>query len=145
MQSRPDLTVYYDGYCPICSREISNYKRLKPDAQILWHDLAAGSGDLQAEKFDLTQALKLLHIKDATGTLHIGLAAHLLLWQHLPGFRWRTRILGQSTVLLSVCSVIYLFFTRHRPGLWRRTLTKRLAKRPGSLKHSVVTGSGAQP
>ena len=120
MHQSPDLTVYYDGYCPLCSREIASYKHLKLDTKIVWLDLAADSDALQNESFDMTQALNLLHVKDARGTLYIGLAAHLVLWQHLPGFRWRTRLLSTSTVLLSVCNQIYIFFTRHRPGLWRR-------------------------
>ena len=122
MSQSPDFTVFYDGYCPLCSREIASYKRLKLDTNIVWLDLAANADALQNERFDRTQALNLLHVKDARGTLHIGLAGHLLLWQHLPGFEWRTRVLSTSTVLLSLCNQIYIFFTRHRPGLWRRAL-----------------------
>lgn len=122
MRQSPDLTVYYDGYCPLCSREIANYKRLKLDTNIVWLDLAADADALQNESFNMTQALNLLHIKDAQGTLHIGLAAHLLLWQLLPGFQWRTRVLSKSETLLRLCNQIYIFFTRHRPGLWRRAL-----------------------
>ena len=120
MQQSPDLTVFYDGYCPLCSREIESYKRLKLDTNIVWRDLAADADALQNENFNMTQALKLLHIKDAQGTLHIGLAAHLVLWRQLPGFQWRTQVLGASAGLFTLCNKIYIFFTRHRPGLRRR-------------------------
>ncbi len=120
MHQSPDLIVFYDGYCPLCSHEISSYKRLKLASNIMWLDLAASANALQSESFDLAHALALLHVKDVHGRLHIGLAAHLLLWQHLPGFQWRARVLQQSTILLSLCNSVYLFFTRHRPGLKRR-------------------------
>jgi predicted DCC family thiol-disulfide oxidoreductase YuxK len=113
----PELTVFYDGFCPVCSREVASYQRLQLTTSIAWLDLAGSVDVLETEDFTLDQALALLHVKDAQGNVHVGLAAHLLLWQHLPGFRWLSVLLRRSRLLQTVCNRAYLFFTRHRPGL----------------------------
>jgi predicted DCC family thiol-disulfide oxidoreductase YuxK len=113
----PELTVFYDGLCPVCAREVASYRRLELKTPIAWLDLAGGVDVLKAEDFTLEQALVLLHVKDAQGNLHVGLAAHVLLWQHLPGLRWLSALLRWSPRLQALCNGAYLFFTRHRPGL----------------------------
>ena len=119
---QPELTVYYDGLCPVCSREVASYQRLKLASHIAWLDLAGSAEVLAAEPFTLEQALQLLHVKDAEGKLHVGLAAHMLLWAHLPGFKWLSALLRKSSLSQSICNQAYLFFTRHRPGLKLRRL-----------------------
>ena len=37
-----DLTVFYDGACPLCNREISFYKRQRGFVRLNW--LEAGKG-----------------------------------------------------------------------------------------------------
>ena len=117
MSQQSELTVFYDGFCPVCSREVASYQRLALSTPIAWLDLAGGADVLATETFTMHQALTLLHVKDAQGNLHIGLAAHVLLWQHLPGFKWLSTLLRWSPRLQAICNHAYLFFTRHRPGL----------------------------
>ena len=38
--TRPMLTVFYDGLCPLCSREISHYRRRIPQGKALFVDYA---------------------------------------------------------------------------------------------------------
>ena len=113
----PGLTVFYDGFCPVCSREVASYRRLALTTPITWLDLAGSADVIKTETFTLEQALVLLHVKDAQGNLHIGLAAHLLLWQQMPGFKWLSALLQWSRRLQAFCNHAYLFFSRHRPGL----------------------------
>jgi predicted DCC family thiol-disulfide oxidoreductase YuxK len=120
MPLSPELTVFYDGFCPICSREVAGYQRLELKTRIVWIDLAGSDDVLETEAFTLDAALELLHVKDVYGVLHTGLAAHILLWQYLPGFKVAAALLCSSAVLRAVCNQSYLFFTRHRPGLKRR-------------------------
>lgn len=121
MPLSPELTVFYDGFCPICRREVAGYQRLELETPIAWLDLAGRDDVLATEAFTLVAALATLHVKDSQGILHTGLAAHILLWHHLPGFRFAAALLGHSAFLRAVCNRAYLFFTRHRPGLKRRT------------------------
>ncbi|NDD03179.1 MAG: DUF393 domain-containing protein, partial [Betaproteobacteria bacterium] len=36
----PPLTIYYDGSCPLCRREIAFYKSNPDAAQLVWHDVS---------------------------------------------------------------------------------------------------------
>ncbi len=127
-----ELTVFYDGLCPVCSREVASYQRLTLRAPITWLDLAGGVDVLNTEPFTLEQALALLHVKDVQGNLYVGLAAHVLLCQHLPGLTWLSALLSNSPRLHAICDHAYQFFTRHRPGLKLRAA--RAAKPAGACK-----------
>jgi predicted DCC family thiol-disulfide oxidoreductase YuxK len=114
------ITVYFDGECPVCSREVALYRRLPHRAPIFWLDLAAPGDPLRGENFDLGAALELLHVKDGAGRLHVGLDAHLLMWQRLPGLHVLAGTLARWPGVRRPFESLYLAFTRHRPGLVRR-------------------------
>lgn len=114
------ITVFFDGLCPVCSREVRLYRRLHAPGAILWRDLASAEDLLQQESFGLADALALLHVRDADSTLRIGLAAHLCMWQRLPGFRVIVAVLRLFPALMAPLDAIYRYFTARRPGLTRR-------------------------
>jgi predicted DCC family thiol-disulfide oxidoreductase YuxK len=122
------ITVYYDGLCPVCGREVALYRRVARRAAILWRDLAGDTDVLRGESFDLDAALALLHVRDAGGVLHVGLAAHLVLWDRLPGLHRLAAVLRAHPRLRRAFDAIYVAFTRRRPGLRRR--------RPGGAGHA---------
>lgn len=114
------ITVYYDGLCPICGPEVALYRRVARPGAIRWRDLAGDGDVLRGESFDLAAALALLHVRDGTGALHVGLAAHLLLWERLPVLRRLAAALRAHPRLRGAFEQFYLAFTRRRPGLRRR-------------------------
>ncbi|MGN6519307.1 MAG: thiol-disulfide oxidoreductase DCC family protein [Dokdonella sp.] len=114
------ITVYYDGLCPVCGREVALYRRVARPGAIRWRDLAGGRDVLRGESFDLDAALALLHVRDAGGALHVGLAAHLVLWDRLPGLRRLAGVLRAHPRLRRAFDAIYVAFTQRRPGLRRR-------------------------
>ena len=116
MHNDGPITVYYDGLCPVCSREVSVYQRLDRPRQIRWQNLEARPDDLP----DLDSAYRLLHVRDSDGQLHIGFPAHLLMWQRLPGFRPLAWTLRRCRPSAYVAERIYLWLTARRPGLVRR-------------------------
>ncbi|MCH2038298.1 MAG: DUF393 domain-containing protein [Rickettsiales bacterium] len=81
------ITVFYDGKCGLCSKEINHYRNIAPDGIFDWQDITENSDDLKKEGISLSQGLKLLHAKDDHGTLHIGVDAFILIWKQLK--RWR--------------------------------------------------------
>lgn len=125
MSCAPTITVFFDGYCPVCRREVAAYRRLAPAAPILWHDIANAAPTPERDGFDLPAALALLHVRDADGRLRIGLDAHLCLWQHLPGWRLLVNPLQRSARLRNAVDALYRLFTRYRPGLRRRAQEQR--------------------
>ena len=81
------ITVFYDGKCGLCRREISHYKRIAPDAVFHWVDITADSSSLEKLGISYTDGLKLLHATDSQGKLYVGVDAFILIWQQLA--RWR--------------------------------------------------------
>jgi len=112
------VTVYYDGACPVCSREIAMYQREPGGHDIRWIDVtrcdAASLGD------DLTRdaALARLHLRNANGKLVSGAAAFIGMWNQLPRWRWLGRLLG-SGWRLSLLEWMYRAFLQTR-RIWRR-------------------------
>lgn len=114
------ITVYFDGQCPVCNREVALYRRLERRGRIAWCDLAGPGEPLQGEAFTLSAALELLHAKDAEGVVHVGLDAHLLMWQRLPGWRALAWMLRRWPTARKPVEALYLTLTKRRPGLVRR-------------------------
>jgi len=85
---RKPVQVYYDGGCPVCSREIGFY-RARPGADgFVWIDVnRAGPADLGA---GLTResAMARMHVRLADGTLLSGAEAFAEMWRAMPGFKW---------------------------------------------------------
>ena len=80
------ITVYYDGKCGLCRREIEHYKKIQPPNVFEWVDLTENPDALQAHNISPADALMYLHAKDENEKLHIGLPAFLVIWQSLSRF-----------------------------------------------------------
>lgn len=111
-------TLYYDGACPVCVREVAMYRR-EPGAEALhWVDVAAcDCADLGT---DLTrqQAMARLHLRQPDGQLASGAAAFVALWRSLPRWAWLGRLFGTRPAL-ALLEAAYRLFLAMRP-LWRR-------------------------
>lgn len=82
------ITVYYDGKCGLCRREINHYKKIQPPGIFAWVDLTEHPEALAAHNTSPADALMYLHVKDEYENLHIGFPAFLAIWRDLGGF-WR--------------------------------------------------------
>jgi predicted DCC family thiol-disulfide oxidoreductase YuxK len=80
------LTVYYDGACPVCRREIAQYRGCRGAEAIAWLDAAAAPEAL-APDLTRTRALARMHVRGADGRLVEGAAAFAALWRALPAWR----------------------------------------------------------
>ncbi len=88
LKSRNNLiTVFYDGKCGLCSKEINHYRRIAPSGLFDWQDITESPDALHAEGINLSEGLKILHAKNIDGSLAIGVDAFILIWQQLA--RWR--------------------------------------------------------
>ncbi len=87
------VQVYYDGGCPVCSREIAFY-RARPGADgFTWIDVN-GDPSLLGPGLTREAALARMHVRRADGTLLDGAAAFAEMWRHMPGFTWLGRLLA---------------------------------------------------
>ena len=81
------ITVFYDGKCGLCSKEINHYRNIAPDGIFDWQDITESADDLRKEGVALSEGLKQLHAKYENGQLHVGVDAFILIWTQLK--RWR--------------------------------------------------------
>lgn len=82
----PRLTVYFDGSCPLCRREIALYRRLPQAQSLLWVDVSEGQA--LGENLSCTAAMARFHVRDPQGRLYSGAAAFSLMWRAFPSWRW---------------------------------------------------------
>lgn len=118
--SRPPLlTLYYDGGCPVCTREIGFYQRRRGAEAIRWINLAqCGDSELGTDLSRETAYVR-LHARLPDGRLLSGARAFAALWQALPAFR----LAGRIAALPGIVHLLewgYRGFLKVRP-LWRRT------------------------
>ena len=80
------ITVFYDGKCGLCSKEINYYRKIAPDGVFDWQDATESIDKLNEQGISLAEALKLLHARDSNGKMHVGVDAFILIWRQLK--RW---------------------------------------------------------
>jgi predicted DCC family thiol-disulfide oxidoreductase YuxK len=81
------ITVFYDGKCGLCRREIDHYKHIAPQDVFEWVDITVDASAIQKLGISYADGLKLLHAQDAQGKLHVGVDAFILIWRQIP--RWQ--------------------------------------------------------
>lgn len=85
------LTTFYDGGCPLCSKEIAHYQRVDRAGRIRWVDITQDTEALTAAGLDTATAMRRLHVQHADGRLAQGVPAFIAIWRQLPGYRWLAR------------------------------------------------------
>lgn len=110
-------TVFFDGSCPLCRREISLYRRATPRAPVAWVDVSAGAPALPggARCADL---MARFHVQTPDGVLRSGAQAFIALWLLFPGWRWLGKF-GALPGMGTVLETLYRLFLRVRPRLQR--------------------------
>jgi ubiquinone biosynthesis monooxygenase Coq7 len=137
----PALTVYFDGACPVCSREIATYRRLRGGASIDWVDASRCAPEALGPGLERGAALARLHARRADGTLVDGAAAFAAVWRRLPAFSLLGRIAGFAPVR-TVLDVGYAGFLRVRRA-WRAPASDWSPEIEGDLRtdHAGETGA----
>ena len=86
-QKSQDMTVIYNGECPICSREIDAYQRYSTAHALPLKYTDLTQTDLTALGLTPDQAARKLHVlKD--GDVLTGIDAFIALWLELPRMAW---------------------------------------------------------
>ncbi len=107
--------VFYDGSCPICSREIGFYRKRSGAEKIDWVDVSQAEAGEVAPGLSKANALNRLHVMSPAGELVSGGAAFTLIWSQLPGFSWLASLFSRP-LLAAVLERAYDFFLAVRRG-----------------------------
>ena len=114
--SPEQVTVFYDGSCPLCRREIAVYRRCKGAEEIRWTDISRIEDAEVAPGLLKSEAMARFHAIDDKGQLRSGAAAFLLVWRSLPSFRALSRLQNVKGVMPAL-ELAYLGFLKVRPIL----------------------------
>merc|ERR1711997_1108967 len=115
IKEKEDLvTVYYDGKCGLCSKEINHYKKIAPTGIFNWQDVTQVPPKiLKSEGLTLADGLRLLHAKDKNGEVKVGVDAFILIWSQLNRWRLLAKIVSLPGIR-QVAGVSYTFFANKR-------------------------------
>lgn len=116
--SETKLTVYHDGGCPLCRREIAFYRRLEGAGEIRWVDVRDAGDEELGAGLDRASALARFHVRDPQGGLMSGGPAFAALWRALPRFHGLGRLL-EAPGLRWLSDRVYDAFLAIRPALQR--------------------------
>lgn len=105
--------VFFDGSCPLCSREIEHYRRLDGSDNLLWVDVSKENDLIESYDLDKETAMARFHVMDADGNWQTGAYAFAELWSHLPRYRWLSYLIRKIR-LLTILDRVYSRF-----ALWR--------------------------
>lgn len=108
------LTVYHDGACPLCRREIALMRRLDRRRRIAFVDVADPA---TACPIDRRAALARFHAVE-DGRVLSGAAAFAAMWRVIPVLR-PLGLIARSPTVLSVLDRLYTRFLQVRPRLQR--------------------------
>lgn len=112
------LTVFYDGACPLCRKEIEWYKRKQGADRIHWENISETEREVLTPGLCKADALSRLHVRTADGNLLSGALAFAEIWKVLPNFRLIGKIVGLP-VINRLAESLYRLFLKVRPVLQR--------------------------
>jgi predicted DCC family thiol-disulfide oxidoreductase YuxK len=114
---QPELTVWHDGACPLCQREIAVMRRLDRRGAIRFVDVSDPANGA-ACPIDPAELLARFHAMER-GRLLSGAAAFAAMWRAIPLLR-PLGLLARFAPLLWLLERLYRRFLTVRPALQRR-------------------------
>lgn len=109
------VTVWYDGACPLCLREIALMRRLDRRAAIRFVNVLDGRDC----PLDPNTLLARFHARERGGPVVSGAAAFSAMWRAIPVLR-PFGLLAQWAPVRWLLERLYVVFLRVRPWLQRR-------------------------
>jgi predicted DCC family thiol-disulfide oxidoreductase YuxK len=85
------VTVYYDGECHVCSREISVYQKADR-GQLKLIDISHPDFKASDHGLDPREVQKYFHVRTEDGRVRKGVDAFVEIWKVLPNYRFLVSI-----------------------------------------------------
>ena len=109
----PEVTVFYDGFCPLGLVEIGHYKRVDSNDALTLVDVSSDkfSGDAL---FTQQAAMTRFHVRLADGRQLSGARGFVEVWRVIPSWRWLAKC-SKIPGVVPVFEILYRVFVRVRP------------------------------
>ncbi|MFT2098134.1 thiol-disulfide oxidoreductase DCC family protein [Marinomonas sp. 2405UD66-6] len=109
------LTIFYDGYCPLCTAEMNLLRDLDNQKKLILEDIHAADFSERFPHIDPIQADKILHGQLQNGEVIKGLDVTCLAWKLVGKHKWM-QVLRWPVIRL-FADLGYLFFARYRHSI----------------------------
>lgn len=109
------LTIFYDGYCPLCTAEMNLLRDLDNQKKLILEDIHAADFSERFPHIDPIQADKILHGQLQNGEVIKGLEVTCLAWKLVGKHKWM-QVLRWPVIRL-FADLGYLFFARYRHSI----------------------------
>ena len=129
MKKGQKTKVFFDGACPLCSREINFYKRKDKGTNVTWVDISIIEPGDVITGLTKEDALKRFHLLDSKGALLSGAKAFAALWLVLPSFKLLGLVARQQPFTF-ILEVLYRTFLLIRPHLQTSLTTCKTFQSP---------------
>jgi predicted DCC family thiol-disulfide oxidoreductase YuxK len=112
MHSAAELTLYYDGQCPLCVAEIEFLQTRNGEGKLGFVDVAHSGFDANAHAISCELAMAQIHGRTSAGETLVGVPVFALAYQ-LANLRLLAWVLSR-TWLQPVLQPAYVWFAKHR-------------------------------
>jgi predicted DCC family thiol-disulfide oxidoreductase YuxK len=106
------VTLWFDGGCPLCLREISVMRRLDKRQAISFIDVSSENSVCPISRAEL---LARFHAQE-NGVMLSGAAAFAAMWRAIPVLR-PLGLAARNPWVLSMLERLYIVFLKHRPQI----------------------------
>jgi predicted DCC family thiol-disulfide oxidoreductase YuxK len=111
--SSAELTVLFDGACPLCRASAERIRRHDPAGRIELLDLHDPSIPARFPRLDMAEAMRLMQAVDRGGRISSGVDAWARIGMTLPGWKWFAWLLLLPGIHL-VAARVYGWVARNR-------------------------------
>ena len=126
LASTGDVTLFWDGACPLCRREISYYKSIDRAGAVNWVDCHADPSVLAPYGVTYEQAMARIHAAERTAEggerLLSGVDAFMAVWRRLPYWSVLPPLLAAAPGALPAAEAAYKVWARARLRITGRAL-----------------------
>lgn len=109
------VSVFFDGSCPLCQREVRMYQKMSSSVPIRWIDVSSSLQENTTGR-SCAELMSRFHVRTADGVLLSGARAFIALWLLFPGWRHLGR-LGSLPLMPAILELAYRGFLLIRPAM----------------------------
>lgn len=118
LPATPELTLYFDGSCPLCLAEVAFLQSRNVQGQLAFVDVTHTGFEAATHQISCEAAMAQIHGRTADGQVLVGVPVFAKAYQlaKLPVMAW---ILSRRW-LMPILQPAYVWFAKHRQTISRR-------------------------
>lgn len=129
MTAKPEITVCYNGACPVCRAGMTHYAVIaeKHALPMGWDDINTAPELFRQYGIRFDQALRRLYAVNEQGQLLRGVDVFIAIWRRLPGYRWLGAVAG-FPLIRPFAWFVYEYLVSFPVSRWSRRRLERVRR-----------------